>query len=204
MRAPAHRARRTVSSSILSIASATFFLSGCVLVRSSQRDYLSNQTALEAVAKAVGYQVDPARYQLVAVEVHEDLITLQYRGVEKVGDSAWVVRFSEKSTEQNPEAISDIYSLIPLLEEGRKGFVVVEDGERKVAGTVARFVRYRFDSPVSGEDGKPFAAHGIVVTLRRTEEGVAVVYQIKLDNHGDRDDVTWDDLAPFFEPLSRG
>jgi hypothetical protein len=174
------------------------------LVRSSQRDYLSNQTALEAVAQAAGYQVDPRLYQLVAVEVHEDLITFQYRGVEKVGDSAWVVRFSEKSTEQNPEAISDVYSLLPLLGEGRPGFSIVEEGAKTVAGTTCHSVRYRFDSPVSGEDGKPFPAHGIVANLRRVENGVTVVYQIKLDNHGDRDDVTWENLASFLEPLSRG
>lgn len=179
------------------------FTTGCIFVKSAERDYLSNQTALEAAAKAAGYQVDPLLYQLAGVEVREDLVTFQYRGLDKIGDSGWVVRFSQKSTEQNPDALSDVYSLLPLLEEGRASFSMVEDGERKVAGGVGRFVRYRFDSPVSDGEGKPFPAHGIVLNLQRMEGNATVVYQVKLDNHGDRDDVVWEDLAPFLEPLEK-
>ena len=188
---------------ILSKMPFLFLLSsGCIFVKSAERGYLSNQTVLQAVAKAAGYQVDPVLYQLVGVEAREDLITFQYRGLDKIGDIAWVVRFSEKSTEQDPQAVSDVYSLLPLLQEGRTGFSVVEDGERKVVGNVGHFVRYRFDSPVSDNEGKPFPAHGIVLNLERSEGKAAVVYQIKLDNHGDRDDVVWEDLGPFLEPLS--
>jgi hypothetical protein len=174
---------------------------GCMALSPPERDFARNEAALRAAADASSYRVDPRAYRLAGAEVREDSITYQYQGVEKVGDHAWVVRFSEKSTEQDPQGLADVYALLPLIAEGRQGFQVLEEGERAVAGAKARFVRYRFDSPVRDEAGKPFPAHGIIAAVRVEESGGPVVYHLKLDNHGDREQVTWEDLGPFLAPL---
>jgi hypothetical protein len=148
--------------------------------------------------------VEPSEFALVAAEVREDSLTFQFRGRKHPGDSAWVVRFSQKSTEQDPVALSDVHSLLPVLAEGRRNFAVLDEGEKEVAESTAAYVRYRFDSAVHDEKGQPLAGRGIVVVLRRSGDSGTVVYHIKLDNHGDRDDLSWDDLEPFLRPLAGG
>ena len=78
---------------------------------------------------------------------------------------------------------------------------MVEEGDRPVAGGAARFVRYRFDSPIRDSGSKPLSGHGIVATLRTKVDAGIVIYHVKLDNHGDRDDVGWKDLDPFTKPI---
>ena len=176
-------------------------LGGCALLTSPTRDYLSNRAVMEGVATAAGYEVDPGRFRLVMAQVEEDSITFQYRGLEHPGDTAWVLRFSAKSTEQDPVALTDVYDLLPVLAEGRAGFDLTEEGEKEWGGATVRYVRYRFESKMRDDQGKPLAGHGIVAAFARGAPGQLLVYKLKLDNHGDRDDVLWEDLLTFLEPL---
>ena len=176
-------------------------LAGCAVLERPEREYISNRPVLEEVPRLSGYAVDPARFQLVGTDIREDSITYQYRGVEFVGDHAWVVRFSEKSTEQNPDALTDVVALLPFIAESRAGFELGEEGTREIGGSTARFARYQFESPVRDMEGKPFPAHGIVAAVRVDSSAGPIVYQIKLDNHGDREAVRWEDLLPFIAPI---
>jgi hypothetical protein len=178
------------------------FLPGCAVLDSPEKVYVSNRPLLEEIPRLSGYSVDPAKFRLVGTDVREDSITYQFQGVEYAGDHAWVVRFSEKSTEQLPDALTDVVALLPLIAESRMGFELIEEGTREVGGSMARFARYRFDSPVNDAEGKPFPGHGIVAALRVDSSGGPIVYQMKLDNHGDRDDVRWEDLGPFEAPIT--
>ena len=173
--------------------------SGCSFLTSSEREYISNSEVLESAARTAGFRVDSNLYRITGLDLREDSMTCQYRGVAFPGDHAWVVKFSEKSSEQDPVALGDVYSLLPLIREGRERFEITEEGEREDLGMKFKFVRYRFDSRIRDGSGKPLAAHGIVVSLRAMGGGSPVVYHIKLDNHGDRDDVDWRDLRPFLE-----
>ena len=195
------RRGRVPASALLSAMTA---VAGCAVLETTSRDYHSNEPVLRAVPEVSGYAVDPDRHRLLGADVREDSITYQYRGVEKVGDHAWVVRFSQKSSEQSPESLMNVTALLPLIAEGRDGFEVVEEGEKTLRGIPVSFVRYRFQSPIRDVEGKPFPAHGIVASLRKLMGKEAIVWQMKLDNHGDRDDVMLEDLAPFLEPLAGG
>jgi hypothetical protein len=171
---------------------------GCSLLVPVERSYLSNQEQMEGAASIAGYELSGDAFRLTAVDLRDDSATFQYRGVEHPGDTAWVVCFSEKSSEQAPERLLEINSVLPLLAESREGFEVIEFGVHGVtADTPARWARYRFDSPVRAANGKPLEAHGIVVSLRRESSGTALVWQVKLDNHGDREVVRWEDVEPL-------
>lgn len=185
----------------LSLFAAACLSTGCSFFFPPEREYLSNDAVLRATAEAFGFAVDPRLYKLDGLEAREDSVTLQYEGVKRVGDHAWVVRFSEKSTEQDPLALVDVYSLLAVLKEGKPRFAITEEGSRDAGGSTAKFVRYRFESPIRDRSGNPLPAHGIVATFRVEKMSVPLVYQLKLDNHGDRDDVLWDDLRPFIEAM---
>jgi hypothetical protein len=176
-------------------------LAGCAIIESPQKEYVSNEPLLAEIPRLSGYDVDPGRFELVGTDVREDSITYQFRGIRFVGDHAWVVRFSEKSTEQSPDALTDVVTLLPLIAESRTGFEVLEEGTREAGGSTARFARYRFDSPVRDVEGKPFPAHGIVAAFRVESSAGPIIYQMKLDNHGDREAVGWEDLAPLVAPI---
>jgi hypothetical protein len=179
-------------------------LGGCAFLTSPTRDYESNRAVMDGLTSATGYEVDPARFRLVMAQVEEDSVTFQYRGVEHPGDTAWVLRFSAKSTEQDPVALTDVYDLLPVLAEGRAGFTITEEGEKEWGGATVQYVRYRFESKVRDDLAKPLIGHGIVAALARGAPGSLLVYKLKLDNHGDRDDVLWQDLLAFLEPLKAG
>jgi len=174
---------------------------GCSMISSTDREHASNEGVLEAAARAAGYVVDSDLHVLEGINARDDSVTFQYRGVERPGDHAWVIRFSEKSTEQDPAGLADVFSLLPLLKEGRTGFAIEEEGSKEVEGILAKFVRYRFDSPIRDSSGKSLPAHGIVASFRLEKSGKSAIYKIKLDNHGDREEVGWRDLRPFLEPL---
>jgi hypothetical protein len=177
-------------------------VSGCAFLRSQDREYVSNRGLLDEVAGAAAYRVDPSLHRLVSADVHEDSFTLQYRGVAYAGDSAWVVRFSPKSSEQSPAALKEVSALLPVIAAGRDGFSVLEEGARSFRGHEARYVRYTFDSAVRDRLGRPFPGHGIVAVLVLGEAaGTELIYQVKLDNHGDREELRWEDLEPFLAPL---
>ncbi|MBI4604095.1 MAG: hypothetical protein HY721_19230 [Planctomycetes bacterium] len=181
------------------------FVPGCLLFGPPARSYRSNREVLAATAEACGFVVDPERYVLEGVDVREDSVTFQHRGAERAGDHAWVVRFSQKSTEQDPVALADVFSLLSVIAKGREGFAVRDERAVEVGaeGMRARYVRYHFDSPIHGEDGKPLPAHGILASARVDSPEGPIVYQLKLDNHGDREDVGWAELRPFVEAIAR-
>ena len=175
---------------------------GCIFLRSVEREYVSNRAALEGVSEACAYEVDPEAYSLVAVDVREDTVTFQYRGLEHPGDAAWVVRFSQKSSEQDPEALADPHAFVPVLAEGREDFEIVDDGAAELGGRNVRYVAYRFSSSVRADDGTPLGGRGVLTTLRAdAPDGNVLVYQIKLDNFGDRGELTIEELTPFVEAV---
>ncbi|MGQ9590480.1 MAG: hypothetical protein ACUVYA_09340 [Planctomycetota bacterium] len=183
------------------LAALSFLATSCSLfVESPERTFVSNEALLEGLARSAGYLVDPSLHRLIRAEIFEDSLTLQYRGERHPGDAAWVVRFSVKSSEQDPDSVADIATVLPVLAEGRDRFEVTEHGKRDVAGVEVQFARYRFQSPARDPDARPLEGRGILAAFVSEEGGGKVAYHVKLDNQGDRDDLGWDDLAPFLVP----
>lgn len=176
-------------------------LTSCVLFRAPKRQYASNAMLLSAVAEEAGYTVAPQEFELVAVDLRDDALTFQYRGLRYPGDQAWVIRFGQKSTEQDGAGLTAVYGFADVLAEGRDEFEIVAEETHELADGVARVVTYTFHSPVRDEAGKPFVAHGIFATWRHEELDGPVVYHVKLDNYGDRERVAWPDLQPFWRPV---
>lgn len=176
-------------------------LSSCAFFEAPERTFVSNRPLLEELARAAAYEVDSTRYRLVQAELLEDSLTFYYRGIVHPGDAAWVLRFSVKSSEQDPASIADIATVLPVVSEGREGFRVVEHGKRDVGGVEIQFARYEFQSPVRDASSKPLLAHGILLTFLARQGGDALAYHIRLDNQGDKDGVRWDDAIPFLVPI---
>jgi hypothetical protein len=173
---------------------------GCAFLRPVEVEYVSNDNVLQSVAISA-YHVDPKFFETVSADVRDDALTFHYRGRVYPGDSAWVVRFSEKGTEQDPLTLRDIYTVLPAVSEGRRLFQVLDDGEVPWQGSVLRFVRYRFESAVRDASGTPLEGRGILAAIAGKHDGGWVVYRFKLDNHGDRQTLDWQALLPFLEPL---
>jgi len=181
------------------LALAAFLLAGCAAFSSPEREFSSNERVLGAIESRLGYRVDRAAYRLVRAEVTEDAITLHYLGVEYPGDQAWVVRFSEKSSELAPERLARVAPAIAVIAEERlqPGFLAQAPVESEVAGVRIESAAYTFRSTLApAETGR-----GILAALRRSDGDGAVVYQIKLDNHGDRQSLVPADLEPLLAPL---
>jgi hypothetical protein len=180
---------------------AALLLAGCAAFSSPEREFSSNERVLAAIESRLDYRVDRAAYRLVRAEVTEDAITLHYLGVAFPGDQAWVVRFSEKSSELAPERLARVAPAIAVIEEERlqPGFLAGAPAESEVAGVRIESASYTFRSTLAPEE----TGRGILAALRVQEGEDAVVYQIKLDNHGDRQRVGVEDLAPFVAPLAR-
>lgn len=176
-------------------------LTGCLFLRPVRVDFVSNRSVLGEVARRIKYVVDPAHFELTAADVRVDSTTLQYKGAEYVGDSVWVIRFSAKTAEQNPVALADAYTLLPVVNEGRADFRVVEDGERQIGGRIVRFVRYEFGSEVRNDSGQRLLGRGVVASFVDKHGALEAVYHLKLDNYGDRNSLDAEDLAPLIEPL---
>ena len=194
------RTRRVFGGAVLALAAG--LQSGCLFLSAPEREYSSNAGVLEELASGLGYVVDPGRFVLVAADVREDSVTLQYKGAEYPGDVAWVVRFSQKSTEQDPDALAAAQNLVPVIAEGRRGFVVVQEGSVLHGETPLTFVRYRFASEVRDDAGEPVVGRGYVVAGAKDDgAGNALVFHIKLDNLGDRDELSWADILPFLDAL---
>jgi hypothetical protein len=175
--------------------------SGCGLLISSERKYVSNDDLLVEIATLSRYPLDPDLFKLLGVDARGDSISYQYRGVRFLGDHAWVVCYSEKSSEQDPVALANVHSLLPVISEGRTGFALTGEGEEKVGGELLRFITYSFDSPIQDAQGRPLPGTGVLGSVRTGSAGSVLVYQIKLDNYGDREEVTWDLLKPFLEAI---
>ncbi len=186
----------------LAVFGLLVLFTACSLLFSPARSYVANRDLLDVTAREAGFEVDPAHFELVGVDLRDDVVTFQYKGKEYSGDQSWVMRFSEKSTERDTIGLSDVHSLAGVLSEGRRSFAVVDDGERPFESGTARYLRYTFESPVRDDSGEALVGRGIFVVLRRAVAGGVLVYQIKLDNYGDRDELVWSDLAPLLAPLA--
>ena len=173
---------------------------GCALLRPVDVEYVSNDNVLQDVATSA-YPVDPKLFEAVSIDARDDALTFQYRGLAYPGDSAWVVRFSEKGTEQDPLTLRDVYTVLPAISEGRRFFKVIDDGEVPWNGALLRFVRYRFESAVRDASGTALEGRGILAAIAWEHDGGWGVYRFKLDNHGDRETLDWKALLPFLQPL---
>jgi hypothetical protein len=174
---------------------------GCSVLSSPDREYSSNARVLAAIEDRLDYRVDRSEFLLTRAEITDDAITLHYLGVAHPGDQAWVVRFSEKSTELSPERLATVAPALAVIEGERlqPDFAARPPAETEVAGVRIEAATYTFRSTLApaGRSGR-----GVLAALRRTERGDEVVYQIKLDNHGDRANLTAEDLAPLLAPLA--
>lgn len=175
--------------------------SGCDLLSSRQRSYLSNGEILESVAEDSGFSVDPRLYELFQAEVREDALLLYYRGVTYPGDQAWIWRFSRKSSEQKPDVLTDLDQLIPIIEEGRDGFRAGEPRTRTIGPAALTYLPYTFRPPIRDPDGEPHQGHGILGILERRVRGEPVVFYFNLDNWGDRSEFDESALEPFLKAM---
>lgn len=178
--------------------------SGCQFLSSREREYRSNLEVLALAEQATGYIVDRNVYALEALDLRDDSVTYHYRGVASPGDHAWVVRFSQKSSEQDPPAVVDVYGLLPVVREGKSGFAITTEGEVEVGGVQLKRVAYRFESPIHDNEGKPLPGNGILASFKVNGGPAPVVFHVKLDNHGDRAGVEPRLLLPFLEAALRG
>lgn len=187
--------------SLSSLAALSVLSTSCsIFIESPERTFVSNEALLGGLARSAGYLVDPNLYRLVRAEVLEDSLTLQYRGERSPGDAAWVLRFSVKSSEQDPDSVADLATVLPVLAEGRERFEVTEHGKRDLGGVEVQFARYKFESPARDSASEPLRGRGILATFLAETSGGKVAYHVKLDNQGDRDDLGWEDLLPFLVP----
>ena len=175
--------------------------SGCSVLSGPEREYTSNERVLSSIEGRLRYEVDRAAFRLTRAEVTDDAVTLHYSGAEHPGDQAWVVRFSQKSSELAPERLASVAPAVAVIEEEglQAGFSPSAVRTVTIAGVAAEAVTYTFESTLAPE-GR--SGRGALAAVRVLERGHEVVYQIKLDNHGDRETLTPADLAPFLVPLA--
>ena len=186
-----------------SLFTAGYFLSlavGCAFLTPLEVEYQSNDGVLAVVAES-SYRVDPSLFEVTSAEVRDDALTFHYVGRAYPGDSAWVVRFSEKGTEQDPLTLRDVYTVLPAVADGRRAFRVLDDGDVPWGDSRLRFIRYRFESSVRDATGAPLEGRGVLAAMAVEHPGGWFVYRLKLDNHGDRERLDWQALLPFLEPI---
>ncbi len=191
--------RATVLAALLALLGGA--LAGCSVFSAPDREYQSNARVLSAIEAKIHYRVDRSAFRLTHAEVTEDAITLHYLGVEHPGDQAWVVRFSEKSTELAPDRLATVAPAISVIRDGEllPGFTPNLVSSLEIAGVALEAATYTFDSTLapSGRTGR-----GVLAAVRRTERGRSVIYQIKLDNHGDRERLTPAALTPLIAAIA--
>jgi hypothetical protein len=178
-------------------------LSGCILI-APKRTFVDKKDVLDAVAEASGYRPDPSRYRMRHADVYPDLITFHYQGAVHPGDRAWVICFSQKSTEQRPEELVKLDALLATIAEGKDGFQVLERGRRDLHGVDVIFARYHFLSPLRDSKGQPVRAGGVAAVTRLERGPAPVIYHLNADNiEGDRPDLGWPELEPLAAAIKR-
>ena len=176
---------------------------GCSLITSPELTYRSNEDLVESIATAIDFQVSSKLFKLRHVQVQDDVIGLEYLGVAFPGDSAWVWRYSPKSSEQEPDSLVDPRRFLPVLREKRSGLEPGPTREEALEGSTLRYVEYSFESPIHDSGGRALAARGIVGTLEREMDGEPIIYSFNLDNWGDRASLGRKDLKPFVRQMLR-
>ena len=185
---------------LLLLALCLVSLTGCSLLSSPDREFRGNSRVLDSVAASLGYSVSSGEFELTRAEVEDDAATLHYRGDEYPGDQAWVVRFSEKSTELSPEALTHVESAVSVIEqEGLQPKFSVEQTETvEIEGLTVELATYTFESHLAPAER---TGRGILAATRVEVDGHPIVVQIKLDNYGDRQTLSAEALRPFLVPL---
>jgi hypothetical protein len=174
---------------------------GCAALFEPRRDFLSNLEILRATSEAADFRVDGALFELIEAQILVDTITFYYRGVKHLGDRAWVLRFSEKASEQEPEALANVYALLPVIQEGRERFRLDGEGTEELDAGRLGYVKYTFDSPIRGEDGRPLPGRGIAATFETEKRGNRIIFHLNLDNWGDRLALGREALEPFLQAV---
>jgi hypothetical protein len=178
-----------------------FPVSGCELLTRSSVAYRSYDEILAVLSRELNFEVESSRFTLFHAQVREDAVLLYYRGVERPGDQAWVWRFSAKSTEQEPGALRDPASLLPIVSESRRSFEAEPVVDTASDGARIRYSRYRFESPVHGPDGRPLTARGVFAIVEFGDGNEREVFYVNLDNWGDRDGMDLEVLRPFLDAI---
>lgn len=175
--------------------------SGCLFV-APDVEFLSNDELMGSVCEAAGVHLDPLEWRPFHAQVLEDFVLLDFRGETVPGDRATIRRFSLKSTEQRPQGMTDVESLMAVLEERRDGLERIESGTETLDRGRLSWVVYRFDSPIQGDDGAPHAAHGVAAILETVALGEPVVFWLSIDNWGDRPSLSRSSLSPVLAALA--
>lgn len=176
--------------------------SGCAFLSGVDVAYLSNREILADVTRGANLRIDPELFEPVKAEVLEDAVLVHYLGVEYPGDQLWVWRFSRKSSEQEPDSLTDIETFVPLVAKDRASFTAEPARHETIEGHELHWVPYRFDSPVRGNRGESRTARGILAILETTIDGQPILYYFNLDNWGDRASLALEDIRPIVEALA--
>ncbi|MEM7230795.1 MAG: hypothetical protein AAF517_01385 [Planctomycetota bacterium] len=188
---------RPSPSTLVCLAAVLLVSSSCA----SRVRFRSNRDLLERIATDLGFELDSGSFEIFHAQVREDAILLYYRGVEFPGDRLWVWRFSKKSTEQKPEGLTDVESLVPIVADERAGFEAGEAREAKDMVGVLRTVAYTFLAPVRDHRSEPYRGRGILGTYEREVDAEPIIYYFNFDNWGDRATLEVPDLGPILEEM---
>jgi hypothetical protein len=177
---------------------------GCALMRGPHREFVSQEEVLEAAARTAGYSPPASRFRLVRADISRDSITFQYLGTEAPGDTAWVIRFAQKSTEQKPEALASLATLLEAIAKGKAGFEVIENGRRYEGAVPVEFARYRYLSPIRSDSGRAVPGVGIAAIVKIEETPAPIIYKMNFENYaGGRTEVGWTEMEPLIGALPR-
>ena len=167
-------------------------LAGCAVLRTPpQPEYRSNESILAEIATQLGTP-SAEDFRLSGAEIRLDAITLHYVGVTQPGDRAWILRFSQKSGELAEAELTDLDRARELLADTR-GFRELDVGTALLEDGTVSYLRYAFDAAAG-------PGCGIFATLRVEQGGEPIVVHAKLDNHGGRAALGWEDLQPLVQP----
>jgi len=174
---------------------------GCAYFSRPEREFVSQADVLQAVAKTSGYTPSESAYRLRQAEVSSDMVTFYYQGASRPGDRAWVIRFSTKNTEQEPEDLVKIGKLIQAIRAGKDGFQEGAFGRREVGDLIVEFMSYRFRSASRDDRGAPVTAAGIAAVTRVHANPAPVVYHLNVVNMEGDEIPGWKEIEPLVEAI---
>ena len=187
----------------ISVLAFLLLVNGCSALVQPDREYANNQGVIEYTARAAAYSVDGDAYLLQRIEIEWDTATFYYAGVSDPREDVWVLRFSPKSSEQDPVALEDVYSHLTLIEGLRDDFKVGADEEDLVGESSLRHVSYSYQSKSRDSEGKAVRGHGIIAVYSTRRDDLPVVYAMKIEAVGRKVHYTRKALAPFLRPIPR-
>jgi len=189
------------SAALLFAAGIAALAPGCAYLSRPEREFVSQEDVLQAVAKTSGYSPSVSAYRLRQAEVSSDMITFYYQGTSRPGDRAWVIRFSTKSTEQEPEDLVKIEKLMQAIRAGKDGFQEGALGRREVGDLMVEFMSYRFRSTLRDNRGAPVMAGGIAAVTRVHANPAPVVYHLNVVNVEGDEMPGWNEIKPLAEAI---